>query len=220
MERPRLAAIIPAFNESNTIGRVVEDALNYCDVFVVDDNSSDSTASEAIINGAKVITNSGPNGYENALNYGFNEIRKCDYEYIVTLDADGQHDPNHLNKIIDCITQEEPSIIIAERTILPRITEIIFSKITNFFFKIKDPFSGFKCYKVQDYLDHDFGRYKLTGLNLLNICIVKKRAYITFPIEINDRSDAPRFGNAFNANIRLIRSIVTFFLLIIYRKLT
>lgn len=219
MERPRLVAIIPAFNESKTICSVVMEAVKYCDVFVIDDNSDDNTYSEAIAGGAKVITNIGPNGYENALNFGYSQVCSLEYDYIVTLDADGQHDPEHLGKIIDHIKKSNPSIIIAERTVLPRVSEIVFSKITNFLYDIKDPFSGFKCYKAEDYQDHKFGEHKLTGLNFLNLCIVNKKSYLTFPIIVNDRLDDPRFGSTFNANARLLRSIVTFFILIIFRRI-
>jgi glycosyltransferase involved in cell wall biosynthesis len=219
MERSRLVAIIPAFNESKTICSVVKEAVKYCDVFVIDDNSDDNTHSEAIAGGAKVIKNLGPNGYENALNFGYSHVCGLEYENIVTLDADGQHDPAHLGKIIDHIEKSNPSIIIAERTILPRMSEIVFSKITSFLFSIKDPFSGYKCYKKKDYLGHRFGEHKLTGLNFLNLCIVNKKSYLTFPIIVNDRLDEPRFGSTLNANARLVRSIVSFFVLILLRKI-
>jgi len=218
MERPRLAVLIPAFNESKTIGNVVKEAISYCDVYVVDDNSNDNTAKEAILNGAKVIHNQGLNGYENALSYGFSSVRKLDYDYIITLDADGQHDPKYIQNFIDIIFSSSPSIIIAERTVLPRLSEIFFSKFTSYFYNIGDAFSGFKSYKVKDYKGYEFGMYKLTGLNFLNLCIVRNKMYQTFSITINDRLDQPRFGTTFKANMRLIRSILTFLFFMIYRR--
>ena len=61
---------------------------------------SDNTVKEATLNGAKIIHNQGLSGYENALSYGFSSVRQSDYDYIITLDADGQHDPKYIQNFI------------------------------------------------------------------------------------------------------------------------
>ena len=82
MESYRVAAVIPAFNESDTIYDVVTGVKNFCDVFVVDDHSSDETFNLANKAGGKVYKNQGKSGYENALNYGYSKVSNLGYDYI------------------------------------------------------------------------------------------------------------------------------------------
>ncbi len=219
MESHRLAAVIPAFNESDTIYDVVAGVKNFCDVFVVDDRSSDETFNIANKAGAKVYKNQGKSGYENALNFGYSKVSNLGYDYILTIDADGQHEPKYIEKFLTLISSEEPSIIIAQRTELPRITEIIFSKLTTKIFGISDAFSGFKCYKVEDFSNLNFSDYKLTGMNFLNMAIALKEEVITFDISIQKRKDEPRFGNSLKSNLILMRSVINFFLILTIRKI-
>lgn len=220
MESFRLAALIPAFNESKTIGKVVSATKKFCDVYVVDDHSTDDTYLQAELNGGCVIKNIGPNGYENALGFGYSKVSRMDYDFIITLDADGQHDPNYINSFLKHLTLENNiSIIIAQRDRLPRLTEKFFSKITGKIFNIKDAFSGYKCYRVKHFLNYNFSDHHLTGLNFLNLALAKNKNVITFDIKINDRSDQPRFGSSLISNIILTRSIFIFCILFILRKL-
>lgn len=219
MELYRLAALIPAYNESETIGKVVSQVRDFCDVYVVDDYSTDNTFMQAELNGAFVIRNTGDNGYESALGFGYREVAQKDYDYILTLDADGQHNPNYIKVFFKHLSSSsDASIIIAQRKRLPRISEKFFSQITRRFFNIKDAFSGFKCYKVKDFLNYSFSDHHLTGLNFLNLALVNNKEIITFDISIEDRKDSPRFGSSFISNLILIRSISIFFILLIMRR--
>jgi glycosyltransferase involved in cell wall biosynthesis len=87
------AAIIPAYREEGRVGRVVAAARQYIPVIVVDDGSPDGTEAEAKAAGAAVVRLEPNRGKGTALLAGFAEARRRGYEAVVTLDADGQHDP-------------------------------------------------------------------------------------------------------------------------------
>lgn len=94
---PQITAIVPAFNESATIGQVIRDTHPYVDkIIVVDDSSTDDTAQIASRAGATVIQHP-TTGYVDAFGAG---IGAADTEIIVTLDADGEHPPERIPDIV------------------------------------------------------------------------------------------------------------------------
>ena len=102
----RTLAIIPCFNEEATIGSVVLKARRYVDeVVVVDDGSVDNTAKVAEYAGATVLRHGGNKGKGTGVKTGFEYALKNDFDYVVTLDGDGQHEaeeiPDLLDKLLD-----------------------------------------------------------------------------------------------------------------------
>ena len=84
--------IIPAFREGGRIGSVVKGILPYVpSVIVVDDGSPDDTASEAEQAGAIVIRHDVNKGKGAALDTGFNAARERGFDFVITMDGDGQH---------------------------------------------------------------------------------------------------------------------------------
>jgi glycosyltransferase involved in cell wall biosynthesis len=93
----RSIVVVPAYNESETVGQVVVDALEHVDhVVVVDDGSSDDTAAVARQHGATVIEHVINTGIGGALRTGYRYAIKRDYDVVVQVDADGQHDPRSI----------------------------------------------------------------------------------------------------------------------------
>jgi glycosyltransferase involved in cell wall biosynthesis len=91
----KILLLIPAFNEARTIGALVAAAKTYVpDVLVVDDGSVDNTASAAA--GAIVHRHKTNRGKGAALKTGFNYVLDHSYDWVITMDADGQHDPHDL----------------------------------------------------------------------------------------------------------------------------
>ena len=100
-------ACIPAFNAEKTIGKVVKDSLKYVDeVIVCDDGSIDDTAKAAKDNGAKIIVHEKNLGYGAALITLFEEARKKNADVMITLDSDGQHNPNEISKFLEAIQRK------------------------------------------------------------------------------------------------------------------
>ena len=91
--RGALLAVIPAHDEAPRVGRVVEAALRHLPVLVVDDGSMDETAAVAGRAGARVIRQTPNQGKGAALRAGFSVALAEGAEAVITLDADGQHDP-------------------------------------------------------------------------------------------------------------------------------
>ena len=88
-----MLALIPGYDEAPRIGLVIAATARHLPVLVVDDGSTDGTATEAESAGAAVIRQQPNQGKGAALRSGFRRAIAEGYEAVVTLDADGQHDP-------------------------------------------------------------------------------------------------------------------------------
>jgi glycosyltransferase involved in cell wall biosynthesis len=90
---PDVVAVIPAFQAAGTIDAVVRETARHLPVLVVDDGSTDSTGAIARAAGASVLRQQPNQGKGAALRTGFREALDDGAGAVVTLDADGQHDP-------------------------------------------------------------------------------------------------------------------------------
>jgi len=118
MDQPQPAnilAIIPAYNESDRVGAVVSGAADFLPVLVVDDGSTDDTVAQAEAAGATVITQWPNQGKGAALRTAFSQALADGYEAVVTLDADGQHDPAELPKFLTAYAEKQSDLIIGQR---------------------------------------------------------------------------------------------------------
>ena len=90
-------ACIPAYNEAVSIGDVIEECRKYVDLFVVyDESSGDDTAGLAGSHNSIVVRYLRNLGYGSALRNLFRKACRLEPEYLVTLDADGQHEPSDI----------------------------------------------------------------------------------------------------------------------------
>lgn len=110
-----LIVLIPAHNESRNISVVVASAKKYLPVLVVDDGSTDGTASLAKAAGAKVLRQSPNQGKGTALLAGFRQLLKTGYETVITLDGDGQHDPAEIPEFLAAYRRHPTGLIIGQR---------------------------------------------------------------------------------------------------------
>ena len=107
---------IPAYNEELTIGSVVARARRHVDrVVVVDDGSDDSTADVAELVGAEVFRHATNEGYGSAIHDCFEIARDCDVDVLVTLDGDGQHNPDDIPQLLDEMRESGADIVIGSR---------------------------------------------------------------------------------------------------------
>ena len=112
----RILALIPGYNEGPRIGPVVTAALAHLPVLVVDDGSADDTAAKAREAGATVIEQRPNKGKGAALRLGFERAIADGYGAVLTLDADGQHDPGEIPKFIAAFDDEpRPDLVIGRR---------------------------------------------------------------------------------------------------------
>jgi glycosyltransferase involved in cell wall biosynthesis len=156
----KICAVIPAHNEAETIGRIILDTRKYIDtVFVVDNNSTDNTAEVSLQSGAEVISCCEKQGYGTAQHTGHVTAIDKGFDYLLQLDADGQHDPRYIPALLETALNGDCDIVLGSRFLnnnyksLPfvrRIGIIFFSKAVSLLghTKVTDVTSGFKVYKV------------------------------------------------------------------------
>lgn len=109
----KFITIIPAYNEDKTIEMVVRSSLQYSDVLVVDDGSTDKTADLAKQTGALVIKHDQNKGKGAAIKTGLNKALKDGYKTMVLIDGDGQHDPRFIPPLVD--NMGDGSMVICSR---------------------------------------------------------------------------------------------------------
>ena len=107
--------VIPVFNEAATIGDIVERARLHGPVLVVDDGSTDRSAAVAAAAGAEVVSLGRRRGKGAALRHAFAEARKRGVEWLVTLDGDGQHDPDDIPRLLKAAVEDPGSFVIGGR---------------------------------------------------------------------------------------------------------
>ena len=114
-EAPRIVALIPGYQEGPRIAAVVEAASTYLPVVVVDDGSTDDTAAQAEAAGATVLVQSPNAGKGAALRLGFRHVLGQGAMAVVTLDADGQHDPAEIPAFLAAFEATGAELVIGRR---------------------------------------------------------------------------------------------------------
>ena len=111
----KILVLIPAYNEANRIGAVIDGARTYLAVLVVDDGSSDDTAARAEEHGAAILRQQPNQGKGAALRAGFSWALDNGCDAVITLDADGQHDPAEIPEFLQAFGQRGADLIIGAR---------------------------------------------------------------------------------------------------------
>jgi len=111
-----IVALIPGYNEAPRIGAVIRATREHLPVIVVDDGSSDGTADVAREAGATVVEQRPNQGKGAALRAGFRRAIDDGATAILTLDADGQHDPREIPRFLEAAAAEPaPDLVIGNR---------------------------------------------------------------------------------------------------------
>ena len=185
INKKRKLVIVPAYNEAEKIEEIITKIFaseKDIDVVVVDDGSTDTTAMEAKQAGAKVLRLSSNMGYGVAVQTGYKYAFEQGYDYVVQLDADGQHDPAYIPQILESVISGDADLIIGSR-FLKRLNGIkhrptatrpasseksgsyLFAALTTKLIglKITDPTSGYRAFNrqiitflVQDFFPYDY----------------------------------------------------------------
>ena len=114
----RIALVIPAYNEEATVGAVVRDclaALPGAEVCVVSDGSSDATAARAREAGATVVALPCNLGVGPAVQAGLQWARDRGFGLVVRLDADGQHPPAEIPKLLARMEETGADFVVGSR---------------------------------------------------------------------------------------------------------
>lgn len=147
----KLLAAIPCYNEELTIGSVVLKAEQHVDeVLVVDDGSSDATTEIAKAAGAQVLRHEKNKGKGAAVKTALRYAAANDFDALVLLDGDGQHDPDQIPQLLQPIQEGRADIVIGYREFkqMPRyrrVGRLVLDYITAAGKLTKDTQSGFRA---------------------------------------------------------------------------
>jgi glycosyltransferase involved in cell wall biosynthesis len=198
----KVLIVIPAFNEANVIDKVIRNIyINFsgADILIINDGSSDRTSTVAKEAGATVANLTFNLGYGSALQTGYKYALRHEYDYVIQMDGDGQHDPMSIRDLYKAIVSNEDDIIIGSRFIkntysppfARRLGMYFFAKIAEFVTKQKfsDPTSGFRAFNkkaiklyCEDLFPSDFPdtdvliMSKKAGLNIKEIPVIMHAA--------------------------------------------
>ena len=154
-------AVVPAYNEESTLGRVIagiRDTQPEFDIVVIDDGSTDGTRQIADAAGVRVLRLPFNVGIGGAVQAGFSFALENDYDYMVQVDADGQHDPGEIVTLIEAMKADRATDVIVGSRFLKDLQYVgpvsrragihlfawLLSRLVRQ--KITDPTSGFRLY--------------------------------------------------------------------------
>ena len=219
-QKPRIIACIPAYNEEKTIAKIVILTQKYADkVIVVDDGSTDMTAEIAQKLGAIVLKHNKNMGKGAALKTALQKAKQLNPDIIITLDADGQHNPNEIPKLIKPILEGKADIVIGSRflqkTNIPtyrkiglKIIELLHKPIIK---GITDTQSGFRAYtqKAAETLAEELTA-KGYATETEQIYIAQKHGLkiAEVPIKVNYNVENPSKKNIITHTSQLITNLI------------
>jgi len=208
----RIAAVIPALNEAATIQRVIAGVRQYATAIVVDDGSTDETAKLARDSGAIVESHVTNRGYEAALRTGLESACKLGFQYAITIDADGQHEPAIIKSFHDKIL-DDYDLVIGYRDRMQRFGEVVFSIVGRILWGIKDPMCGVKAYSAHC-LQNVISKSEFDSIGTKYAVEAVRRGYkfAQLPVSTHRRTDSPRFGSGMRVNLRILKALKTLIL--------
>ena len=204
----RLTVLIPAFNEENTIKKVIEEipkkieSIDKIEVMVIDDGSSDETAKISKEAGAKVISFRQNQGRAKAVSEGFKKFLKSGSDILVLTDADDQYDSGEIPLVVNPIIDKTADMVLGDRQVKKldhmkfgnkignrMVTKTLSSLIDM---EISDGQSGFRAYTRESVAKlHIFSSYTFTQETLIETKF-KGLKMVNVPITFRKRADKSR----------------------------
>lgn len=157
--KDKVLFVIPAYNEEQNIKKVLEEIkkdVSYADILVINDCSTDNTMEIVEKENVKCISNCFNMRYAMAVQTGIKYASYHNYDYVIQMDADGQHIASEAEKLYKKMKETDCDIVIGSRYLkdlgyrcpfFRRVGTKLFEIMINVFChkKIKDPLSGFQC---------------------------------------------------------------------------
>ncbi|MBW2592658.1 MAG: glycosyltransferase family 2 protein [Deltaproteobacteria bacterium] len=227
-DKKRLAAVIPVFNHGTTVSGVVLETLKLCvPVIVVDDGSTDSTPGELQkIEGITLLRHSVNRGKGAAILTGM-ACAANSANWIITIDADGQHDPLDAKKLIQAIPKTKRPIIVGNRKGMLEAqapwTSRFGREFSNFWVRISggpriaDSQSGFRIYPFPESLDLDVKARRFQfEIEILVKANLARIPVLEVPVSVTYNPNTKRISH-FHPFFDFLRNFGTFTRLIFYR---
>tara|TARA_B100000963_G_C22433685_1_gene583302 strand:- start:10 stop:651 length:642 start_codon:yes stop_codon:yes gene_type:complete len=203
----RLGIVIPSKNEFQSLKKIVnklrEKKLNFV---IINDGSTDNTDKYLKENKLNFIKNQISIGYTRSIIKGVKYFRSKNFDYILTMDADGEHNIKYLNKFKKKLNTKDYDLIIANRFYKNRVSEKIVSFFTKHKLAIEDPLSGFKLYKVRTFIEN-IKYFNDNNFFVDYMAFLVKKNYKVININYHNKilkNRKSRMGNNFILNLKII----------------
>lgn len=206
----KILVVIPAYNEEKTIGGVIEKIkenffsvdfgeFSRSDILVINDGSTDFTTKIAQEKGAYVLNLPYNLGIGGAMQTGFKFAEELNYDLLVRVDADGQHNPQGINNLLKPILEEKADLVIGSRFLetggyrssyFRRIGIHLFAFLVSLFVgkSVKDPTSGFRALnqKVIKLCEQE---YPVDYPEVEELLLLKQRGldFLEIPVQMSTR---------------------------------
>lgn len=205
----RVSVVMAAVNESKTVAKVITgiNELKIVDkIILVDDCSIDDTADIAKQYGCEVIKNDIRIGQTMSLRRGINFATASASDLVITMDADMDHLPSDIPKLLAAMHQYNADVVIGKRSSLPRLSEKIMSKIISIITGVTDTISGFRLISRRALNEVDFDNDNTWGSLFLIRCAKRGLKIIEVPIETPPPRAVTRTGGKLRSNMKILKA--------------
>ncbi|GKV71696.1 glycosyltransferase family 2 protein [Arthrobacter sp. KFRI-F3372] len=218
----RALVIMPAWNEAESVGNTVREVLalrETYDVLVVNDGSQDNTAAVAGEAGAVVLDLPFNLGVGGAMRAGFKYAKRNGYDAVIQVDADGQHDPKEISRVLAALADADIAIgaRFADRgtykvTGPRRWAMVLLAKVISGLAhtRLTDVTSGFKAANrrgIDQFIDHYPAEYLGDTIDSLVVAIRSGCVITQVPVEMRARQGGTPSHNPLKSAIYLGRSV-------------
>lgn len=228
-EKRKLSIIIPSYNEAENLSIVLPPLIEFCErnnfeIILVNDGSKDNSK-EILANFANtehltILHHKLNKGYGGAIKSG---IRACQTEYLITIDADGQHRVEDIENLYHCITTKDADMIVGSRkgiksaSIFRGIGKSIIRSIAKILMTvpIHDINSGMKIYRTDLAMKYiNLTPNTMSFSDIITLCFINNRHLVLEePIQINNRlkgESTISMETAFQTVMEIINIVVLF----------
>jgi len=220
------AIIIPAYNEQGRISTTINGIRRHCDceVIIVSDGSVDRTVREAREAGATVLVLPFNLGYGAALQTGYKYALRKGYEYSIQMDADGQHDPSFVMKLLEEVQNDSVDVAIGSRFMgegdyrpsrLKKIGITYFRILASLIMrrKITDPTSGFQALNRKAMLFYASESYPIDFPDTDVLIMLHKRGlrFKEIPVRMNHSTKGKGMHSGFIPVYYLFKMMLSIF---------
>ena len=218
----RALVVMPAWNEAETVGATVREVLSLgegVDVLVVNDGSTDGTGDAAASAGATVLNLPFNLGVGGAMRAGFRFAVREGYDAVIQVDADGQHNPADISRVLAGLAHADISIgarfadrgaykVSGPRKWAMQVLAAVISKLART--RLSDVTSGFRAANsraLAQYLEHYPAEYLGDTIDSLVVAIRSGCTVTQVPVEMRVRQGGKPSHNPLKASIYLGRSV-------------
>jgi len=213
-------AVIPAYNEGQAIVAVLEETLRHVPrVIVVDDGSSDDTVARALLPGVEVLRHPINLGQGAALQTGIAHALRRGATHVVTLDADGQHDPGQIDAMLEAMDRDDADVALGSRFLGEAIgirplrrfilkLAVWFTRLTTGL-KVTDSHNGFRVFRADAARRLRITQNRMAHASeILEELAAKRLTYVEVPVTVRYTEYSMAKGqsslNSFNILLDLV----------------